>query len=296
METSSNLFKQLVADLMPTLKDRLAMAQHVSSIRTRLTASFELKRFFLIGSQSRNTSISGLSDYDYIAVFPKTYSMWGNTRKSSATFLKNIRDDLAERFWNTDVSKNGQAIVVPFSNGDRVFDVVPAIFGELNQFKRPTFWIADGAGGWIETSPEAHDAYIEEADRMSGHKLKNVARLFKFWRFSRAQPVYLSSFHTELLLADSEICTGIKTYGQCLLELMKLLSKRECRALQDPLGISGWVYAGRTLPQIENALGMLELAIRHGEKAQEAARIGKHQQAIHQWNITFNGAFDPYIK
>lgn len=48
--------------------------------------------------------------------------------------------------------------------------------------KRPLYYIPDGNGSWMLTSPEIHNGYIALKNQESCGKLRAVAQLFKFWR------------------------------------------------------------------------------------------------------------------
>ena len=158
--------------------------------------------------------------------------------------MQNVRDAIRSRFPDTDVGRDGQAVVVRFADGEDPVDVVPGVYGGPGPNNYPKFFIPDGAGDWMPTSPQAHNKFIAERD--GGGKLPNVARLAKWWRICRSPNVPLSGFHVEMLLANSGICTGVKSYARCFSELLDLLERRGGAALQDPIGVSGYIKAAST--------------------------------------------------
>lgn len=158
------LFRELVRELPLDENRKMLIDDHADTIKRRLESSFLIKKFIMIGSHSRGSANAEFSDVDYLAVLPRDEARWGTGTKSSTTFLNNVKLDLRERFKSSEIGKDGQAIVIQFSRGEPPIDIVPAIFEGINQFQRPSYLIADGRGGWIETSPEAHNNYIANAD------------------------------------------------------------------------------------------------------------------------------------
>lgn len=282
-------FAKLIHKIQPSSSEITRANLHRYSIRQRLLRSFKLIKVFPIGSHSRKSAIRYFSDVDLVAVFSRKEAKWGDTYINSSRFLDNIRDDLLERFWQTDISRDKQAAVVYFADGEHSVDVVPAIFWGMNDRKYPVFMIPDGSGDWMPASPEYHNKYIQAADERSGGKLRRTAQLIKFWRECRSPRIPLSSFHLEILLASNRKCEGIKSYPQCLYETFELLVDRGCRAMRDPIGISGNIGAIKSDAQLETALEAVTYSLEHAKKAQHAKAIGKMDEAWRQWNIVFNG-------
>lgn len=282
-------FVKLIHKIQPLTSEIARANSHRASITQRLLKSFKLIKVFPIGSHSRKSAIKYHSDVDLLAVFSRKDVKWGDTYISSGRFLDNIRIDLLERFWQTDIAKDKQAVVVSFGDGEYSVDVVPAIFWGMNDKKYPIYMIPDGLGDWIQTSPEFHNKYIYAADERSGGKLRRTAQLIKFWRECRVPRIPLSSFHLEILLAESRICEGIKNYPQCLHETFALLNDRECRAIRDPIGISGNIGVVKSEAQLETALNSVTYSFEHTKNALVANVLGNVDEAWRQWNIVFNG-------
>ncbi len=229
---------------------------------------------------------------DVFAVVSRDTVRWGNGYMSSTTVLDNFRQQLENRFWNTDVYRNGPAIVVEFS--DCKGDVVPSVFAEFaTEHKWPVYWIPDGAGGWMKTAPGLHNAYIKNEDDACGGKLKRTAQILKFWRECRSPRIPVSSFHIEMVLAALGICKGVKSYADCITEVLQNLAARECRAMQDPFCICGNIAALKTENQRDNALASIKYSRDHAKVALSADRNGNVSEALRQWDIVFNGEF-PY--
>ncbi len=288
--TISESFQLLIGRIQPLETELQAARQHLATIRTRLETEFEVSKCFPIGSFARGTSIRGFSDTDLLAVFRKTVFTWGDNLINSDTALEKVRMALAERYPNSDVYKDDIAIAVSFSDGRHV-DVVPGVFDSMFKEKWPIYLIPDGSGTWMQTSPSLYDAYLSGANTESGSKMLYVAQLMKFWRECREPRIPLSSFHIEMVLASEEVCKGVKSYSNCMLEILRSLSRRECRAMRDPYGIAGNIPAVKTASQRERALASVTNSRDHAESAVSADRRGDLNEARRQWDIVFNTKF-----
>jgi hypothetical protein len=291
--TVAGCFLTLLSRIRPLPGEVAQALKHAYSIKARLGNSFRLRKFLLVGSHARETAIRRYSDVDYFAVFSRDDFRWGDGYKSSNTVLDNLRTDLGNRFRQTSVYRDGPAVVASFRQGDYGVDVVPAIFWEMNSRKWPIYYMPDGNGGWIRTSPEYHNKFIRDADGRSVGKLKRTVQFVKYWRECRTPRTPISSFHLDLLVADQGVCLGAKSYARCLAEVFQLLARRECRAYQDPLKVSDYVNAVKMGAQHEAALQAVNYACEHATKAIEAEGCGNQQEACRQWDIVFNGNFPP---
>jgi len=287
--TINESFQLLISRIQPTENEVKAARQHYATIRTRLETEFEVSKTVAIGSFSRGTSIHDFSDTDILAVFRKTVFTWGDNLISSDTALEKVRVALAERYPNSAVYKDGIAIAVSFSDGQHV-DVVPGVFDSMRE-KWPVYLIPDNTGGWMQTSPDLYDAYLSGANTKSGSKLKYVAQLMKFWRECREPRIPLSSFHIEMLLAYEEVCKVGSTYADCMLEILRSLARRECRAMRDPYGIAGNIPAVKSESQRERSLASVISSRDHAASAVYADSQGDINEARRQWDIVFNTKF-----
>lgn len=283
-------FGRLLGKIKPTEGELAKARSFTTSCKTRLAKSFNLKKFQRIGSHARQTAIKLRSDLDYLAVLARNEAKWGDRIVNSNTFINKVSQDLNSRYVQTVVRKDQQAVVINFGSGQNSMDVVPAFFKGF-QDKKPVYFIPDGNGGWLETSPEAHNAYIRKENLRSGEKLKKVGQLIRYWKYTRSTPIPLSSFYVDLLLASSGICTGVKSYPYIMYEFFKLMSERECRGLRDPLGIAGVVYAVQTTNQAKTLVSSVENSLDHARRAIIAENNKDFIEANRQWNIVFNQGF-----
>lgn len=266
---------------------------HIRTVKRRLETVFGATNIPVIGSRSRGSAGAFGSDADLLLGLSRDSVRRGETWKHSSTVLDEVRKQLEDRYTQTDVGRDGQAIVVAFSDGKYPVDVVPAVYkGPSAQHNNyPIYWIPDGDGWWMESGPQAHNKYINDADTLSGGKLKNVAKLLKYWRVCRDPAIPLNSFHVELLLAQERVCVGPKSYAMCMYLALKLLSERQLRALQDPVGISGLVKASNTEAKRERALQAINGSLGHAARALVAEAEGPLPEAYNQWGLVFNSYF-----
>jgi|CXWL01.1.fsa_nt_gi hypothetical protein len=287
--TTSALFLSLLSRIAPLQSEIDAAECHIATIRTRLADGFNLKSFVRAGSYSRGTFIRGGSDVDLFAVVARDDLRWGGRYVTSDTALDNFGRELKARFPSTAISRDVHAIVLEFN--DCHVDVVPAFFSGMTASNHPLYAIPDGGGGWMNTSPARHNAFIRQKDEASRGKLRRVAQLIKFWRECRSPRVALSSFHIEMVLASEDLCLGVKSYGDCVTEVLQGLAQRECRGLQDPLRISGLLPAVKTEARRDPAVASVRYSRDHAKVALRAVAFDDHEKACRQWDIVFNGYF-----
>jgi hypothetical protein len=224
-------------------------------------------------------------------VVPIALVRWGKNWKSSTTILELLRNQLLDRYTETEIGKDNQAIVIRFGDGQHPVDVTPAVYVGPGLHNYPNYAIPDGEGWWRNSSPYVHNKFINTQNIRSGGKLRNVVKLIKFWRYCRFPHLSLNSFHVELLLSQTKICIGPKSYARCFAEILELLAKRECRSLHDPLRIAGYVKATNTEFKRERTLRAVESALTHAYRALDAEYRGKSIEAAKQWEMVFNGYF-----
>ncbi len=285
--TINESFKLVLSRIEPTSGQIEAAEGHLAAIKTRLKTVFTLKDFLKTGSYSRNTFNKNSSDVDVFAVVSRDELRRADNYVTSDTALDRFKQELEGRFWNTKVYRDVHAIVVEFT--DCKVDVVPAFFKGVTEQNWPLYSIPNGSSKWMEASPALHNAYIAQQDKIGAGngKIRGTARLLKYWRDSRP----ISSFHIELLLASTGICTGVKSYADCVTETLQLLARQECRAVKDPMGVSGYVPAVKSESQRETILQSVRYSRDKALDALKADARGDINEARRLWDIVFRGDF-----
>ena len=282
-------FDDFLLKLKPQKAESEAAKSHRASIEACLKNNFGLDRFVRIGSFGNHTSISRYSDVDYLACLPK-----GNFGGGSTYTLSKVRDVLNARFLYTGVAVNCPAVVVPFGTrtSERT-EVVPADYmSESNGFK--VYDIADCANGWMKVSPDAHNAYVRMVDEKHGGKVKPLIRFIKAWKCFRAVPI--SSFYLEMRVAKWASGESSILYEYDIRTILKVLWDGQLASVQDPMGVSGFIYACKTESQRVDALSKLETGLSRANNARDASDKGNISDAFDWWRLLYNYEFPTYYR
>lgn len=290
-------FSALLSRIEPTERDIEVYESHRQSVTRRLETVFATNRVELIGSYARGSSIRATSDIDLLLILKREEVRRGEGYKTSSTVLDHVRGELLNRYPATPVVRDVHAVVVQFADNQHPVDVVPGFYlqhgGAMNY---PIFAIPDGRGGWMQTSPQSHNKFINDADAQSGGKLKRVARLIKFWRRCRTPHIPLNSFHVELFLAEEKVCVGPMSYALCMNNALAKLANRQCQPLDDPMGISGQVPAAYTDDKKRRAQEAVLASAKRAYNALQAADAGDTREALRLWDLVFNGNFPKNVR
>ena len=279
-------FRDFLSRLTPSGAESAAAKSHRATIEQCLRAHFNLQRFFRIGSFGNGTSVSGFSDVDYVACLPTSLL----TANSTSTLTK-VRAALDARFPSTGVRVRTPAVVLPFGEYiSEQTEVVPADLVETSGFK--VYEIADGTGGWMRTSPEAHDAYVRDVNEKLGGRVKPLIRLMKAWKFGCNVPI--SSFYLELRAAKYASGEKAILYLLDLRTLLAQLLDGGLARMQDPMGVSGYIPACYSDAEHGDALSKLTTAAIRAEKAVDATYAGNPADAFRWLDLLFGGGFPGY--
>lgn len=274
--------------LTPTGGESQAAKDHRKSIETCLTNNFQMQRFFRSGSFGNGTSISGHSDVDYFASIPTA-----KLKEDSSATLREVRTVLEARFPNTGVYVDSPAVVVPFGkNASESTEVVSADFIKKDEDGNHIYEIADGDGGWMRTSPDAHKSYVDEVDKKLNGKVKPLIRFLKAWKYYRDVPI--SSFYLEMRVAKYAAQETVIVYSIDVKNILKLMSDNKLAALQDPKGISGYIQPCASDSKKITALSKIETALTRASKAVTAENKSEISDAFYWWNLVYNENFPSY--
>lgn len=282
-------FRDFIGKLTPSGAESENTKGHRASIQACLANNFGLTRFTRIGSFGNGTSICGYSDVDYLACLP-TKALTTNSTYS----LGKVRDALDTRFPNTGVRVNCPAVKVPFgTTAAQTTEVIPADYiGESGGYK--VYEIADGAGEWMKTGPDAHNAYVRAVDEKLGGKVKPLIRFLKAWKYFRDVPI--SSFYLELRVAKYASGETAIVYDIDVKNILKMLFDGQLASMQDPMGIAGYISACSTETKRQDALSKLETALTRAENARAAAIKENISDAFDWWRLLYNYEFPTYYR
>lgn len=166
--------------------------------RAYYNSNSETENSFFIGSWGKNTAIRPPRDVDVYFLLPVAvyHRFHGYVWNRQSALLQEVKNSLAVAFHNTDMSGDGQVVVVNFSSYS--VEVVPA-------FPLTTeghYWICDthNGGSYKETMPWAEVQHIETLDSTSANNLRPLIRMLKAWQAFCSVPI--KSFQLELLAAE----------------------------------------------------------------------------------------------
>jgi hypothetical protein len=281
-------FRTFHQRLTPTATETSAAKSHRATIEACLKNNFEITRFFRTGSFGNGTSVRNFSDVDYFASIPNRYL----TANSDST-LRKVWRALDERFPQTEIGIRTPAITLPFgTDASESTDVVPAECVSKDQNENLIYEIPDRSGGWMRTSPDAHNNYVANVDVNLGHKVKPLIRFIKAWKYYRNVPLY--SFYLEMQVARYASRESSIIYSIDVRNVLKLLWDNQLAAMQDPTGISGYIYPAFSEAMKADALSKISTALTRAEKAREAEEDGRVSDAFDWWDLVFADSFPAY--
>jgi hypothetical protein len=152
---------------------------------------------FMVGSWGKATAIRPPRDVDlYFVLPPAVYHRFeGNLWNRQSTLLQEVKTVLSRTYHDTDMSGDGQVVVVRF--GSYAVEVVPAFLLQSGQY-----WICDthNGGTYKQSDPWAEIQHIDAADQANNYNLRPLIRMLKAWQANCSVPI--KSFQLELLAAD----------------------------------------------------------------------------------------------
>lgn len=279
-------FSDFLQDLTPGTTESKAATSHRSSIEQCLRSNFSLRRFWRIGSFGNGTSISGYSDIDYLASL-------GDLTENSSYSLQKIKNVLADRFPNTGVTVRCPAVKIPFGLlAKETTEVVPGDLISVTPYH--VYDIPDCSGGWMLTSPDAHNAYVSLINQKHNRKVKPLVRFIKAWKYYQDVPI--SSFYLEMRVARYCESENVIIYGLDIEFFLSRLLDANLPSLQDPTGISGYIQPCTSKIDFEVTLSKLKTAVIRAQKANEASKYDDLKTAFEWWNKLYNYKFPSFYK
>lgn len=282
-------FDGLIKWLVPANSEHKKAVSHKKSISSCFRNNFDCSLLFETGSFGNNTGVRHYSDTDYFAVC-RDY----NSINNSLYLLRKSKKALQITFWRTaeKIKINSPSVTIPFGNyASENIEVTPCFYEGLVNTpygRKKSYAIADGFGGWMFSSPQAHTAYVKAENIRLNKKLKPLIRLVKAWKFFYNVPI--SSFYLELRVTKFAENKKKIVYDVDLYRFMKNLYQMNLASIQDPMRVSGNVHACISDAKKRISLSKLQTAYSRSEKAygQRKKNIDK---CFHWWNLFFNDKF-----
>lgn len=281
-------FEAFISRLSPLNSEHETAASHKNSVKSCFENNFKCYEFSETGSFGNGTGVRHHSDTDYFAVCPKD-AMSIN----SGTALRDAKEALQRTFWKTSgIEVRTPAVRIPFGNyTSETLEITPCRFNGMIETpvgSKPYYDIPDYNGGWMQSSPRAHNSYVKrENDRLNG-KVKPLIQLIKAWKFYNNVPI--NSFYLELRVAKYVETESAIIYGIDLRHLIKKLFDNNLASIQDPMGISGYVKACSSEAKKEEALSKLSTGFSRADKAYDQ-RDNDIDKCFYWWDMFFNNHF-----
>lgn len=134
---------------------------------------------FYVGSYGRNTAITSVSDVDLLYELPitlfSTYNDYAYNGQSA--LLSAVRNSIKKTYSDTNISGDGQVVVIRFSDGIS-FDLLPAFdVGDSYLFAD-----SNGGGTWKSCKPKAELSAFAERNAACNANLVELGRMVRAWR------------------------------------------------------------------------------------------------------------------
>lgn len=185
-----------------------------------------------------------------------------------------------------EIRPDSRGVALDFKRSTFSVDVVPGFLMRISD-SHPVYLMPGEDNRWIEAAPEWHNTLFSRSNAKCGAKLQAISRLVKAWRFAGCPPFEISSLYVDMMLATSDIASGVKSYGQSLSDFFTALVERELRGLSDPAGVSGVIVASSSNAALERLYEAAKAAAAHAQAAFDAQLRGDNAEANHQWETIF---------
>jgi hypothetical protein len=279
-------FSEFLKRLTPTQAQRTAGAAHRETVKKALSSRLAVSTFFETGSFTHGTGVRNRSDIDVLV------SLTGGRPGASYTALSWVKNALEARFPHTPISIRRPAVVVRFGGGYETWEVIP---GFMTSRGGPNVYVYDipsavTNGAWIDSAPRTHLAYVNEANRKpSEGNAKALARLIKAWKYYCNVPV--SSFYLEMRCAEHVKTETVYSHVWDVWQVLNKLNNHQLAGMNDPKHATGRIYACSSEAKKTDALSKLRTATSRAQKALNAYRDGKVDEAFRYLDLLFGGQF-----
>ncbi|NCS39276.1 MAG: nucleotidyltransferase [Microcystis aeruginosa BS13-10] len=181
----ANQFSQFCENLRVPQATRSSISDRYENITKRLNRDFwesESKTLhsLYVGSYGRRTAVRGFSDLDVLFKLPyeiyKKYNSYQHNGQSA--LLQAVKQSLKKTYSTTDISGDGQVIVINF-NDDISFEIVPCFSNPDNSFTYPD---SNNGGSLKTTDPIPEIATIKENNELTNKNLIRLCRMTRAWR------------------------------------------------------------------------------------------------------------------
>lgn len=281
-------FEKALEWISPLVTERNKAVSHRGSVRGCLVNNFGCGSLFETGSFGNKTGVRHFSDTDYFAVCPRE-----NLMGKPSYVLQRVKKALQTTFSKTQkIRINSPAVAIVFGkHRSENLEITPCFYYKMSDTpfgKKKSYAIPALEGKWMLSSPQAHNAYVEQIDKKLKGKLKPLIKFVKAWKFYQNVPI--SSFYLELRITKFFEDRKTIYYGADLYGIIKKLHDIQLANIQDPMKVSGLISACATDIKKEDSLSKLATAYSRASKAY-LCRNKDLDDCFYWWKMFFNGKF-----
>ncbi len=137
------------------------------------------EHMYIVGSVGRKTAVKGSSDLDLLFVLPdEIYDKYdGYETGGQSQLLQEVKNVLKERYPKTDISGDGQVVVIEFDA--YTVELVPAFINDDSSFIYPD---SHDGGSWKITKPLLEQAACDELDDSSNGVFRDFTGIMRAWK------------------------------------------------------------------------------------------------------------------
>ena len=134
---------------------------------------------YIVGSVGRQTAIAGSSDLDLLFYMPdEIYERYDNyDSNGQSALLQDVKKVLQERYPNTDISGDGQVVVVGFDK--YTVELVPGFKQSDDRFKYPD---THDEGSWKYTDPLSEQSECNNCNGWSNGIYSDFCHTLRSWK------------------------------------------------------------------------------------------------------------------
>lgn len=141
--------------------------------------SDKTSHMYIVGSVGRETAIKGVSDLDILFDLPvevfKRFDAYKEKKQSS--LLQEVKNVLKARYPNTDISGDGQVVVIKFNK--YTIELVPGFKQSDDRFKYPD---TNNGGSWKYTDPLPEISESKKTAEDTDNNFKYIANMLRAWK------------------------------------------------------------------------------------------------------------------
>jgi hypothetical protein len=258
-----------------------------TNVRANIAKELDVLDSFLAGSYQRNTMIAPLkeADVDIFIVFdPKYYS---SDQNGPANLLDRVKRVLLKSYRETtDISRNGQAVTIKFS--DFCVDVVPTFYRNGGGYLIPDSVLKR----WIETDPTKHVEIWTQANKAHNGDLVPLIKMLKGWNKCHSEK--FTSFHLGSLVLNVFSGKAVPDFPVAVRDFFQL-ARFSFLHVNDPAGYGGNIASYLNTPQKQQDVkDRLDRAFDLATNAVQFQLAGMIAQAFDKWRIIFGDYFPAY--